>query len=186
MNAAGLPTLAAFDPGLDSDAVFDERRAPLAAAGEQPRRLEQWQTDDVRIGARDKADHCRGAALNRIAAGLAVPFAGRQISRDFARAQALERDLAVDVAQPHTPVGICQRNAGMDTMSSPGQQFETAARARFVHRLGEDATAAGDDRVGGEDVVAGMARHYRAQLLLGETQCMSSRLLLAVGRLVDL
>ena len=148
--------------------------------------LEQWQSDDVRIGTGDKADQRRGAALDRVAASLAAPFSTRQVGRDLVRAQALERDLTLDVAQRHMLVGTSQRNAGMDAVAAPGQQFETAARARFVDRFGLDAPTAGDDRVGGENVGPGMARHYGAQLFFGEAQCVRRRLLVSTGRLVDL
>ncbi len=73
----------------------------------------------------------------------------------------------------------------MDAVAPPGQQFETAARARFVHRLRLDAPTAGDDCVGGEDVVAGVARHYGAQLFFGEAQCVRRRLLVSTRRFVD-
>src|SRR5690606_20335297 len=76
-----------------------------ARALEQRARLEQRQPDDARMAARNPRDQSLGAALDRIAAGLAVPFAAGEVGADFLSGQALE---AHDrLAQP-----LAQRTVG--------------------------------------------------------------------------
>src|SRR5580704_11855849 len=70
----------------------------VAETGEQLRGLEQRQPNHVGIGAGHPVDQRRRTALDRVTAGLAAPFAGREIGRHFGLAQPLEPDLADNAA----------------------------------------------------------------------------------------
>jgi hypothetical protein len=130
----------------------------IAAAGEQLDGLEERQSDHICVGAADPADQRGGAALDRIAAGLAALLAAAEISRYLGLAQPLEGDLAVDPAGGKSTVGARQRDGAMDAVAAPGQQLEARPRARCVFGLGQDATAASDDSVGSENVRAEVTR----------------------------
>jgi hypothetical protein len=67
-------------------------------------------------------------------------------------AQSLEDDLRSDDPSDRSPIRRNDAKAADDAMASTGQQPETALGARPRIGLREDATAAGYDGVGGQDV----------------------------------
>jgi hypothetical protein len=73
----------------------------------------------------------------------------------------------------------------MHPVATPRQQFEAGSRARLVFGFGQDAPAAGDDRVRGEDKRAGIPRDYCLRLFPREANRMRGRQLTAVGSLIN-
>src|SRR5690606_30003623 len=59
---------------------------------EQRARFEQRQADDARVAARNPCNQPLGAALDRVSAGLAVPFATGEVGANFLLGEALEAD----------------------------------------------------------------------------------------------
>ena len=70
-------------PGLAAPGCLMARNASQAT--QQLRRLEQRQADHVGIAARQEADERRGAPLDGVAAGLALPLAAVEIGAKLAR-----------------------------------------------------------------------------------------------------
>ena len=98
------------------------------AAFSRAHRLEQRQADDVAVGAGEEGDEARGAALDGIAAGLAAPFAAREVGVDLGRAQPLEAHDGLDQARAHRAVGAADRDAAQHAVA-PARQQRQAARA---------------------------------------------------------
>src|SRR5258708_32808489 len=67
-----------------------------ALARQQRRGLIQRQADNVGVGAGDLDDEAAGEPLRRIAAGLAAPFAGREIGLDVVVGEPLEANAGLD------------------------------------------------------------------------------------------
>src|SRR3546814_2819179 len=74
---------------------------PEAGAGQQRVGLGQRQADDVRVGSVEEGHVGGRQSLDGIAAGLAVPFAGRQVGRDLAILQPLEADPGLEIGRAH-------------------------------------------------------------------------------------
>ena len=70
-------------------------------------------------------------------------------------------------------------------MPAARQQLQAPARRRRIDRFRQNATAAGDHGVGGENVGAGMAEHNRPSLLLGEAHGVDRRQLIGVRGFID-
>src|ERR1700674_2652177 len=104
--------------------------------------------------------------LDRITAGLAVPLAAREISRQLLLAQPLEGDLADHATECQIAAGGQQRNSAINPVAAARQQVEAGAGGRLVLGFRQDAATARDDRVGGEDEGVGIARPYRSCLCL--------------------
>src|SRR4051794_29141030 len=109
----------------------------VARALQQHARLGQWQADDVRIAAGDVADINLAITLERIAPGLASPFAMGRIIVDFFIAKALHRDHGLD--QPLTDLATRhgKRDPGQHAMASTGQQLHASAKRRLVLDFGK-------------------------------------------------
>jgi len=110
------------------------------------------------VAAVERADEGFGTALDSIAAGLAAPFAGREVAGQFGLAQALEGDDGNAEAVTSLAGRIDDRDSGEDAVAAAGEQFQAGACFGFSFGLGQDAAAGGDDGVGGEDDPAGVAR----------------------------
>ena len=139
--------------------------------------------DDIRVRADDLLDEAPGQSLDRVAAGLAAPFARGEIALDVLGREAPEAHARVDDLDAHAVVGGDQADAGEHAMGTARQQLQAGQRLLDVLRLDEDAPADRDDGVGGEDVGvgevgvvgdqvargfglgAGEARHQRARHL---------------------
>jgi hypothetical protein len=74
----------------------------------------------------------------------------------------------------------------MNPVAPPRKKFETGPGARLVLGFREDAPAAGDDGVGGQDIGAGVTRDYRLRLFLRKAHRVGRRQLGAAGGLVNI
>ena len=72
----------------------------IAFAGKQRGCFAERQADDVGIGANEALDECACEALDRIAAGLAAPFAALEIGLELAAGQALQPKARLDQPPP--------------------------------------------------------------------------------------
>jgi hypothetical protein len=164
----------------------------IALAAEQRDRFGQRQADDVGVGADQPLDEGAGEALNRVAAGLAAPFAACQIGVDFTGRQALEPEPGLDHAAPYGSAPGDQRKASEDPMAPAGQEIEARLRlvARFAFR--QDAQTDADHCVGGKRQarlkVRNVARDRRRGERLFTSQPFSepARLFAPARRFVDL
>src|SRR5579862_9053007 len=95
-------------------------------AAEQRHGLVERQADDIH-------QKSSGDALRRIAAGLAAPFARREIGLDVLVGQALEAYPRLDVALPERLFRRHQAHRGVDTVIAAGEQPQ--ALRRFVEQL---------------------------------------------------
>jgi hypothetical protein len=94
--------------------------------------------------------------------------------------------LTVDPAQYQPLVRACQRNAAVDTMAAPGQQLKAKSRSSRLRGFRQDAAAASDDCVGGQNISVGMPRHHGPRLFLREAHRMSRRQLTGPRHFVDI
>ncbi len=109
----------------------------------------EGEADNGRIGPRQRADEKRGPALDRIAARLAAPLAGREVKCDFLFRQTLEGDARFAHAFARA-VRRDEMHRRPDAMRAAGEQLEAGARFRFGFGFRQDAAAAGDDSVRAE------------------------------------
>lgn len=72
----------------------------------------------------------------------------------------------------------------MNPVAATRQKFEAGPRARLVFGFWQDTPAAGDHRIGRQDIGAGMARDYRLRLFLRKAHRVTRRQLAAAGGLV--
>jgi len=79
-------------------------------------------------------------------------------------------------------------DAGIDPVPAAAQQTQAALGLGGLDRLGQNAAAAGDDRVGRDDKsrLAAKPRHDGGALGVRQAQCMRPGLLAGRWRLVDL
>src|SRR5437868_9659215 len=110
--------------------------------------LGKRQPDNVGIAAGDIADVDLAVTLQRIAAGLAAPFAVARIIVDLVCAQALHRDHRLDPAFAHAVAGNGQGNGSEYAVAPAGQQLHAGAQGGFVLDLGQDPPPDRDDSVG--------------------------------------
>src|SRR5690606_28497132 len=93
-----------------------------------------------------RADEQGSAALDRITARFALPFAAGEIERDFLLRQALERHPRFADTFAYT-VRRYEMPRRPDAMRTAGQTVQAGARLRFGLRFGQDAAATGDDGI---------------------------------------
>jgi hypothetical protein len=74
----------------------------------------------------------------------------------------------------------------MDAVATPGQQLEAHPRAGRVFGFGQDATAARDYRVGGEDICYGMTGDDNSRFLRRKAHGVSRRQLPGARGFVDI
>ena len=144
------------------------RMEGIAAGGfEQRAGVEQWQADHARMAARQEADERLGAALDRIAAGLAQPFAAGDVGVDLARLQPLEGDDGVGDTDARLAIRHQQADGGQAVMAPARQQAQQLALNVFGRGGRQDAAAERDGRVAGQHDGA-LLRTDRARLRLGK------------------
>src|SRR6516225_11007936 len=88
----------------------------IALAGQQRRGLIQRQPHNIAVGSDDLDNEATRNPLRGITAGLAAPFAGRQVGLDVLLRQALEPHARFHQALAVGFVGRDQAHAGMDAM----------------------------------------------------------------------
>ena len=119
-------------------------------------------------------------ALDRIAASLAVPFAGGDVGLQLGVAQPLETTMLstrrMAIRRPAPSARPRHRPGGAGRTAR-----QAGARGGLVLRLGQDAPAARDDRIGREDEGARVARRHGACFRLRQPHDMRRRQLAFVG-----
>src|SRR5438552_9820027 len=110
--------------------------APIAAALQQCHRLIERQADDIAVGTVDEAHEGFRAALNGIAAGLALPFPNREIIGDLGVAKDLEGDARSDNARANLFAWDRERQRGHDLMAATRKQLETTLHFARAPGLG--------------------------------------------------
>src|SRR5262245_58497171 len=93
-----------------------------ALAGQERKRLVKRQPDYIAIGAHDLDRESAGQPLDRIAAGLAAPFAGGEIGLDILARKPLEAHPRLHQALPEALVRGHHADRGMDPMVASGQE----------------------------------------------------------------
>ena len=104
------------------------------------------------MAAAEEADMGGGAALDGVAAGLALPFVGVEIGGGLGGGEAVEGDDAVHDTGAGAAVGGGEHHGGEHVVAAAGEEFQAGCGLFAGFGFGEDAAAAGDDGVGGEDV----------------------------------
>ena len=136
------------------------------------------------MAARQEADERFGAALDRVAAGLAEPFAAREIVVDLGGGERLERDDRVGDPGSHLAGRVDHADRGQ-TMVAPARQLAEQVALDF-QRVGgrQDAAAERDRRVAGKHDLALGARNG-AGLLDREAKRVRARRFGLARRFVD-
>jgi hypothetical protein len=126
--------------------------------------------------------------LDRIAAGLAVPVAGRDVGVDPARGQPLEGDDRRYHAVRAAAIGSRDCDAAQDAVPPAAQELQARPRLGLALGLGQDAPAAGHHRIGGQHPASGMPGGDRRQLptrhalRIGERQLARPMAFVDMGR----
>ena len=115
-----------------------------------------------------------------------MPLPAREVGGQFFIAQPLEHDLADDPADRQIAARGQQRDAAINPMAAARQQGEAGPRGGLVLGLRQDAAAAGDDGVGGENERVRMTRPHGARLCFREAHDMIGRQFAGARRLVDI
>ena len=79
ISRSSTSTAARMPKPVSSSTMCVLTSGPPAQAREQRQRLDQRQADDIAVGAVDRRHEGRSQALDRIAAGLARPFAAGEV-----------------------------------------------------------------------------------------------------------
>src|SRR5258706_15747369 len=117
---------------------------------EQLRGLVERQPQDPGEAAVQSHHELRGAALDRISAGLVVAFAGRDVLADLLGRQRLEIDLGYRNHALELRF-VLDRNRRQHLVPGSRQRREHVGRLAPVGRLAEDACAERHRGIGGQD-----------------------------------
>ena len=135
------------------------------------------------MAAGNRDDQALGAALDGIAAGLALPFAAGDIGFDLGMAELLEAHDRLAQAFAQGAVGAAQRDGRKHAVAAAGEQGEAGARGRLVFGLGQNAAAASDHRVARQ--YAGIRRGYGQRLFAGHAAGIVARHFAGLRGFVD-
>ena len=141
------------------DAVVTAARP---AAAQQLGRLEQRQADHVGVAAGQEAHESRRVALDRHSRRPCRAIRRWRGRRDLRRGQPGEGHGSRPAAAALRPSGRAQHDGGQHAVAAAGQQRQAGARLGLGLRLGQDAPAGRDDRVGGQHEAAGRSPPRRA------------------------
>ena len=104
------------------------------------------------MAPRNPRNQSLGAALDGIAARLAVPFTARDVGVDLGAGERFEADDGFREALADRTVGRAQGDGRKHAVAPSGHQLKAMARSRLVLGLGQDATAEGNDRIARQHV----------------------------------
>ena len=102
--------------------------APAASRGRADRSRvgRERQPDDVRPAAVDRGDERLGAALDRVAAGLALPLAAGEVARRGRRRARRLKRTTVMTTRAALPDRAAHHDAGIDPVAAAGEQAQAA------------------------------------------------------------
>src|SRR5258707_14918595 len=100
----------------------------MASARQQRHRLEERQSHHVGIGSAEEPPEPRGEALDRIAAGLALPIARGQVLVELDTLEPAERDDGIRASRDTRAVGRDNRDTAENMVPPPREQLEATPR----------------------------------------------------------